>query len=136
MTLSALFCNKYFIYWELGYQVAKDKNDTEMQGQSTVFIVLQLAKQALAVLMKGTVAFTSDASVSNNVQSTVYKFVFIYFGLCRVFAAACGPSLGAEWGCCPVAVHELLTAVASLAAEPKLCAQGLQELWRTGLVAP
>lgn len=93
MTLSALFCNKYFIYWELGYQVAKDKNDTEMQGQSTVFIVLQLAKQALAVLMKGTVAFTSDASVSNNVQSTVYKFVFIYFGLCRVFAAACGPSL-------------------------------------------
>lgn len=46
MTLSALFCNKYFIYWELGYQVAKDKNDTEMQGQSRVFIGLQLAKQS------------------------------------------------------------------------------------------
>lgn len=70
MTLSALFCNKYSIYWERGYQVTKDKNDTEMQGQSTVFGVLRSAKQSSNCADEGTAAFPSDASVSSNAEST------------------------------------------------------------------
>lgn len=34
------FHNKCFIYWEFGYQVAEDKSDTQMQGQTTAFLSL------------------------------------------------------------------------------------------------
>ena len=65
----------------------------------------------------------------------IYLFVYIYFQLHWVLVAARGLSLVmASRGLLFVAVHGLLTAVASLVAEHGLQAHGLQQLWHAGSV--
>ena len=62
-------------------------------------------------------------------------FVYFYFWLRWVFVAARGlfSSCG-EWGLLFVELHGLLIAVASLVAEHRLQAHGLQQLWHMGSV--
>ena len=60
-----------------------------------------------------------------------------YVWLLWIFVVMHSPSLGAaSGGCSPVAVHRLLTAVASLIVEHGPQAHGLQQLRWTGLVVP
>ena len=100
---------------------------------------LALCKQSLNEQVRQCTRSTALGRRSNSIKQGFLSFfkkfiyLFIYLWLSWVFVAAHGlfSSCG-EWGLLLVAVRGLLIAVASLVAEHRLQACGLQYLWLTG----
>ena len=100
-----------------------------------LYNVALLALSVPSLLHSGKQSDLTDKSGKFFFLNKFIYFIYLFLavlGLCyctRAFSS-CG-----EWGLPFVAVRGLLIAVASLVVEHRLQVHGLQQLWRTGLVA-